>query len=302
MGSVRNLVVFEAAARLESFSRAAEELGLTQPAVSQAIRRLESAIGAPLFRRGHRAVHLNDAGDRLYADVEDGFARILSTARQLNRAAHSDHATLLVSTAFATWWMVPRLAEFRARYPQIDLRLETRDRDVDVTSETTSLSVRRGKGPWVGHRSEPITEEELIVVASPKLLQGRSGPLDLRELLSLRLIHLDEPHRLRPTWADVFAHFGVKFRDTGDGLRLNDYALVLQAAMAGEGIAIGWRHICELPLAQGLLVRVGPWAWKTGESFHLIWSANQKLSEAAILVRDWILAKSRRGLDIEARS
>jgi DNA-binding transcriptional LysR family regulator len=294
VGSAHNLVVFEAAARLGSFSKAAEELGLTQPAVSQAVRRLETAIGTRLFQRSHRAITLTDSGDRLYADVADGFTRILATARQIRRAAHGEHATLIVSTAFATWWMVPRLAAFRARHPHVDLRLETRDKDVDIAAEATTLAVRRGTPDWPGYQSAPITSERLMTVASPKLLASRPRPASIRDLLDFPLVHLDEPHRIRPSLADFFQNFGVRFRDGGDGLRLNDYALVLQAAMAGEGLALGWAHICELPIEQGLLAQVGPWTWETGERFHLVWSATTPLTENARLVRDWILTTPQR--------
>lgn len=294
VGSVHNLVVFESAARQGSFSRAATELGLTQPAVSQAVRRLEAAIGTRLFHRSHRAVALTDAGERLHADVTDGFQRILSTARQIRRDTHGEHATLLVSTAFATWWMVPRLATFRAEHPHVDLRLETRDKDVDIASEATTLAVRRGTPDWPGYESAPITHERLIAVASPRLLAAHPKPTHPRELLDFPLVHLDEPHRYRPTFADFLQHLGVRYRDTGQGLRLNDYALVLQAAMAGEGVALGWSHICELPIEQGLLAPVGPWSWETGERFHLVWSAATPLSENARLVRDWILTAPAR--------
>lgn len=170
VGSVHNLVIFEAAARLRSFSRAADELGITQPAVSQAVRRLEAAIGARLFKRSHRLVALTDAGERLFEDASDGFSRIIATARQIGRVSRPDHVTLLVSTAFATWWMVPRLAEFRARHPGIDLRLETLDKDLEIASEATSLAVRRGDGRWLGYASALIAREHLVAVASPALL------------------------------------------------------------------------------------------------------------------------------------
>ena len=293
VGSVHNLVVFEAAARLGSFSAAAAELGLTQPAVSVAIRRLETALGAPLFRRGHRAVHLNDAGESLFADVADGFGRILSTARRIEHSAQAAHATLLVSTAFATWWMVPRLADFHARHPAVDLRLETRDRDVDFPFERTYLAVRRGRGQWPGYHSALLTAETLTAVASPRLLARHRLTKDIRSLLALPLIHLDEPHRIRPGWTEFLRQFGLRYRDSGEGLRLNDYALVLQAAMAGEGVAIGWNHICELPLAQGLLAPAGKWAWETGEGAYLVWSASVPLSPNAALVRDWMQSGPR---------
>lgn len=295
VGSVHNLVVFEAAARNRSFSKAAEELGVTQPAVSQAVQRMEVAVGARLFQRSHRAVTLTDAGERLYQDVADGFARILLTARQIHRAARPDHVTLLTSTAFATWWMVPRLADFRIRYPQVDLRLETLDKDVEIAAHATSLAVRRGDGQWPGYRSALIAPEYLNAVASPSFLARCGTVKDLDSLRFLPLIHLDEPHRYRPGWSAYFAQFKILYRDTGEGLRLNDYALVLQAAMAGEGVALGWQHICERPMAQGILKPVGPWGWPTGDGFHVIWSASESMSEHARLVLDWVIAQARVG-------
>lgn len=293
IGSIHNLVLFEAAARLASFSRAAEELGVTQPAVSQAVKRLEAAIGARLFRRSHRAIALTDAGERLHDDVTDGFARILATARQIGRSSRPDHVTLLASTAFATWWMVPRLAEFRTRHPHVDLRLETLDKDLDIAAEATTLAVRRGNGQWSGYASALIAPERLVAVASPIFLSRHPPVAGVGDLRTLPLIHLDEPHRYRPGWSNYLAHFGIDFRDNGEGLRLNDYALVLQAAMAGEGVAIGWQHICERPIMQGLLRAVGPWIWTTGEGFHLVWSASQEISDHAAMVRDWIVARAK---------
>jgi DNA-binding transcriptional LysR family regulator len=293
LGPAHNLVVFEAAARHLSFSRAAEELSVTQPAVSQALRRLEAAIGARLFVRGHRQIALTDAGERLYLDVSDGFARILATARQIGRAAGSDQVTLLVSTAFATWWMVPHLQEFHARNPGIDLRLETVTRDIEIASEATTLAVRRGNGQWKGYHSALIAPEQLRAVASPALLARLPPMRELSELTSQVLVHLEEPHRYRPTWGAFFAQFGVAFHDRHDGLRLNDYALVLQAAMAGEGIVLGWDHVCRLLLAQGLIAPVGHWTWDTGAGFYLVWSEREELSDHAALTRDWILSKAR---------
>ena len=292
IGSAHNLVVFEAAARHLSFSRAAEELSVSQPAVSQSLRRLEEAIGTRLFLRRHRGIALTDAGERLYRDVSDSFQRILATARQIGRGAVGDHVTLLVSTAFATWWMVPHLQEFHARNPGFDLRLETVNRDIEIASPATTLAVRRGDGSWPGYHAALIAPERLLAVASPALL-GRLAPIDsLADLARQQLVHLDEPHRYRPTWTSFFRHFGNSYPERGDGLRLNDYALVLQAAMAGEGIVMGWNHICRLPIRQGLIAPVGPWQWDTGAGFYLVWAEGDVLSDRAALTRDWILAKA----------
>jgi DNA-binding transcriptional LysR family regulator len=293
IGRVHNLVVFEAAARHLSFSRAAAELGVTQPAVSQGIRHLEEAVGVRLFQRGHRSLALTDAGERLHEEVSDGFARILAVARQIGRKAHPDHVTLLVSTAFATWWMVPRLAEFRVAHPRIDLRLETVDKDIDLSSEATTLAVRRGTGFWPGYHSALLAPERLFAVASLGFWARHPEVTSVTDLLHLPLVHLEEPHRFRPGWREFFACHGVEFRDTGEGLRLNDYALVVQAAMAGEGVALGWWHICERPIRQGLLAPLAEVQVLTGEGFHLVWSDHVPLSRDAELTRDWMVGRRR---------
>ncbi len=292
VGSLHHLAVFEAAARLGSFTRAAEEMNVSQPAVSQAIRRLESAIGVPLFRRGHRSIELTDAGALLQHDVAESFERVTSTVRHLGRLARSNHVTLSVSTAFANYWMVPRLADFHRRHPSVDLRLQTTDKELDLAQEGISLGVRRGEGEWRGYESALIAEEELHAVASPQWI-ARAAPIDTLEALrAAPLIHLEEPYRPRPSWRDWFKAFGLDYRDQGEGLRLNDYALVLQAAMAGEGVAMGYAHVTQGLLGQGLLAQIGPWRHRTGAGFYLVWSERTELSGGAKAVRDWILGRS----------
>jgi DNA-binding transcriptional LysR family regulator len=206
--------------------------------------------------------------------------------------ARTDYATLLTSTAFAAWWMVPRLAAFHAANPSIDLRLETVDRDVDIAAEVTTIAIRRGTGSWPGYESALIAPERLRAIGSPALLSVLGPFNNLESLLSAPLIHLDEPHRPRPTWRDFFDHFGINGSVAGDGLRLNDYALVLQAAMAGEGLALGWEHLCDRPFAQRLIQPVGEWTWDTGLNFYVIWSKTVSLSNNAKRTRDWIIAEA----------
>lgn len=293
VGSAHNLVVFEAAARHASFSKAASELSVTQPAVSQAVRRLESAIGVALFRRLHRAIQLTDAGEKLYAEVSEAFRRISFTAFQLGRAAGEDHVTILASTAFANWWLVPRLSEFHRLHPTIDLRIVTVDKDIEIDVPTNTLAVRRGEGLWAGHTSHLISPEILSACASPGLFAANAQPRSLQALARMPLIHLDEPHRIRPGWQDFFSANGFKWRDTGAGLRLNDYSLVVQAAMAGEGVAMAWHHICDRLIESGLLQRAGTWSWTTGAGFYLVVDEAARLTPKAVLTMDWILQAAR---------
>jgi DNA-binding transcriptional LysR family regulator len=298
--SPHHLLVFEAAARHSSFTRAAAELNVSQPAVSVSIRQLETTLGARLFSRGHRSVSLTEAGEMLYHDVSTGFSRILETARLLRRQGHQGHVTLSVSTAFAAYWMVPRLETFHRDHRSIDLRLQTTDKELDLAQEGVSLGVRRGDGNWRGYSAELIAEEVLAPIASPQFVAAHGEITSVEDLAARRLIHLEEPYRPRPTWTDWFAAMDFAFRDTGLGLRLNDYALVIQAAMAGEGIAMGWEHVTSRLIEQGLLVRAGPWQWRTSEGFYLIWSRETQLSPQAEIVREWIIDSAKSSLPATA--
>ncbi|MDH3763812.1 MAG: LysR substrate-binding domain-containing protein [Gammaproteobacteria bacterium] len=291
--SPHHLFVFEVCARLLSFTRAGEELGVSQPAVSLAIRQLEEAIGQALFHRRHRRIELTEAGERFYGEVATSFERLLQAAREVNRGDEEGLVTLSISTAFANYWVMPRMTRLHRSQPNVDLRLQVVDKDVDLEYENVSLGIRRGRGGWPGYDSVDIAREEIFAVASPVYLQSNPRPKTIEDLLEHQFIHLEEPFRPRPAWRDWFASFDVDFVDKGEGLRLNDYALVIQAAMAGEGIAIGWRHVTESLIKKRLLVPVLPQSWITGEEFHLIWSDRTELSESAQQVRDWIIEEAK---------
>lgn len=288
--SPSGLFAFEAAARHGSFTRAAEELGVTQAAVSYAIRQLETALGVTLFHRRHRGIALTENGERFFHDLAIGLAHIRRSAETLKRQRGDRHVTLSASTAFAGYWMVPRLARLRDAHPEIDLRLQTSDKDVDLRAEGISLGVRLGDGAWPAYDSALIAREEIFPVCSPAYLQAAGAPHDLTELARQKLIHLDEPFRPSPSWRDWFAAAGLDLGDDrGQGLRLNDYALVLQAALEGQGVALGWQHLTAPLVERGLLLRPLPQRQATGAGFYVVWPKDQTLSPQATTVRDWIL-------------
>ena len=288
--SPSGLFAFEAAARHGSFTRAAEELGVTQAAVSYSIRQLETALGVTLFHRRHRGIALTENGERFFHDLAIGLAHIRRSAETLKRQRGGRHVTLSASTSFAGYWMMPRLAELRAAHPEIDLRLQTSDKDVDLHAEGISLGVRLGEGEWQAYDSALIAPEEIFPICSPAYLQA-SGPLEGPSgLAAQKLIHLDEPFRPSPTWRDWFAAAGLDQADRGEGLRLNDYALVLQAVLEGQGVALGWQHLAGPLVERGLLVRPLPQSQVTGAGFYIVWPKGQTLSPQAATVRDWILA------------
>ena len=290
IASPRNLFIFEAAARLSSFTQAAEELGMQQPSVSAAIKQLESALGVRLFDRGHRRITLTTAGRRFYADVSQALRNIENAAEAVHNMGHADYVTLNSSSAFSYYWMMPKLHQLRELHPSIDLRLQNSVIEPNLDIENISVAVRLGDGNWPDCFSEKIADEVIFPVASPRVMQAARNLRSIPNLLHERLIHLEEPVRIRPTWKQWFAHHGISNAQIPEGMRLNDYALVLQAAQTGEGIAFGWEHIVRDLLDRGLLAAREEWSWKTGRGIYLVWSRSRPLSPNAVKVRDWILS------------
>ncbi len=174
--SAGSLIVFEAAGRLSSFTAAGRELGMTQAAVSYAVRGLEEQLGVKLFQRRHRQVRLTEAGGRFFADVTLGLSHIRKSAEELRALAGGMHVTLSASTAFASFWMMPRLQKFRDDLPGIDLRIQTADRDLDLIAEGIPLGIRGGSAPRTGRTTNCCRSptEEIYAVAGPAYV-ARSG-------------------------------------------------------------------------------------------------------------------------------
>ncbi len=299
------LLAFEAAARRGSFTRAADELGITQAAVSLAVRQLEGLLGQPLFHRQHRAIVLTDGGRRLYTDVTIGLGHIARSVEELRRQRQDGPVALAASTAFATHWMLPRLRRFKQALPQVELNLRTVDRDVDLLQEGVPLGIRHGDGRWPDCEAARFEDEVLVPVCAPSCLE-RIGPVAAAgDLARAPLIHLDEPFRPAATWADWFAAQGVAWRPRGEGMRANDYAIVVLAALAGEGVALGWLHLVRHHLETGRLVIPVDRRVTTDLGAYVVWPKGRPLGANATQVRDWFVAEGRRsaaggGLEDEA--
>ena len=290
--SAGSLIVFEAAGRLSSFTAAGRELGMTQAAVSYAVRGLERQLGVPLFQRRHRQVRLTEAGERFFADVSLGLSHIRKSAEDLRTLAVGGHVTLSASTAFASFWMMPRLQQFRDELPGVDLRIQTADRDLDIAAEGIPLSIRGGyPKDWPDYDSLPLAEEEIFPVAGSTYASHFGLPRSVAELASHRLIHLEEPYREAASWSEWFLSAGASGAVANPSLLINDYALVIQAVMEGQGIALGWKHLAERLLASGLLVRITDHTLVTGKGFHVVWPKHRELSTGARKVRDWLAAQ-----------
>jgi DNA-binding transcriptional LysR family regulator len=288
--SASSLVVFEAAGRHENFTRAADELGMTQAAVSYAIRTMEEQLGVPLFHRSHRAVELTEAGARFHADVSAGLARIQKSAETIRAKGRETNVTLAASTAFASMWMLPRINLLREDLPEIDLRIQTSVRDLDLGEEAIPLGIRGGDpSAWPQYHAALLAPEIVNAVATPAYLDALESPPTLAEMTGLRLIHLEEPVREACDWKEWFESAGIAYNRPYRPLIINDYVLVIQAVLAGEGIALGWRHLIDRQISSGVLVPVGNYVLETGNAFYVVWPRSRELSIPARKVRDWLV-------------
>ena len=290
--SAGNLIVFEAAGRLSSFTAAGKELGMSQAAVSYSIRGLEEQLGVKLFQRRHRQVLLTEIGGRFLTDVTLGLSHIRKSAEDIRGRASGTHVTLSASTAFASFWMMPRLQKFRDDLPDIDLRIQTADRDVNLLAEDIPLGIRGGApSDWPDYNLLRIADEEICAVAGPSYVARAGRPLVPADIASHQLIHLEEPIRAAASWRDWFRSAGISGSAANRGLLINDYVLVIQAVMEGQGIGLGWRHLTDRLVASGLLVQITDHVMTTGFAFHVAWPKNRELSESARTVRDWLTSQ-----------
>ncbi|NMY03135.1 LysR family transcriptional regulator [Pseudomonas sp. WS 5059] len=249
------LRAFEAAARHRSFTAAAMELGTTQPAVSQQIKRLEEQLAVRLFDRIYRGIELTDAGMLLFEHVQAGLQSIDAGLGLITE--QDQHEVLQVATdfAFAAYWLMPRLHRFHEANPQVDVSLVTSERNHAALRSDIDVAVLFGDGRFRQGHSQWLFNEEVFPVCSPQLLKGRATPLSLQSLPELPLLHLRQENSQWFDWNGVFRELGITAAPTPGLLRFDNYTLLIQAAIAGQGVAIGWRHLVDNLLEQKWLCR-----------------------------------------------
>jgi len=250
------LRAFECAGRHRSFTVAAVELGTTQPAVSQQIKRLEEQLNTRLFDRIYRGIEFTDAGRTLFDAVHKGLQEFDSGLAAIT--AQPQHEVLQVATdfAFAAYWLMPRLHRFHQANPHVDVSLVTSERSHAMLRSDIDVAVLFGDGRFRQGESHWLFAEEAFAVCSPRLLQGRALPLPATALLDLPLLHLrGESTSEWFDWAGLFRTLGIHSAPAPGQLRFDNYTLLIQAAIAGQGVAIGWRHLVDALIDQGLLCR-----------------------------------------------
>ncbi len=252
--SLETLRVFESAARLRGFTAAALELGTTQPAVSQQMKRLEGQLGTRLFDRIYRGIELTEAGQVLFDQVQQGLQSMNEGVAQVSGRGQREVLQVATDFAFAAFWLMPRLQRFHEAYPQVDVSLVTSERTQAMLRPDIDVAVLFGDGRFHQGESRWLFDEEVFPVCSPRLIHGK--PLPAEALQRLPLLHLRGQQGVNWfDWAGVFRGYGLSSPPPPGQLRFDNYTLLIQAAIAGQGVAIGWGHLVDGLVEQGLLCR-----------------------------------------------
>ena len=285
--SAQSLLVFEAAARLLSFKSAAIELRVTQPSISHTIRALEEHLGVRLFERGNRGVHLTRAGTELMADLAPALKQIETSLRGI-RIRDQQTITIAASTAASTQWLLPKVATFRRDNPEISVRIITTDRNIDPGDEV-DLSIRRGPRDWKRKNCWHLADEVLYPICSPAYLQKAPPIRDLKDLRHHAILHSDEPFRSRMGWREWLQLQRVVDLELPETLVLNDNQLVIQACIAGEGIALGWSFTTSHLVEQGTLMRPLDHVAATEFAFYVIGGEAANFTKDKLRFINWIM-------------
>jgi LysR family glycine cleavage system transcriptional activator len=291
---------FEAAARHQSFSRAAEELNVTPAAVSYLVRGLETQLKVKLFHRTKRVVRLTEAGRILSDGVTNALGDIGRAVERLRAADKTTMLRVTTTPSFAIKWLVPRLDGFLKLYPEVDVRVDLSVRTVDLAREDMDVAIRFGAGHYPGMQAERLMTDTLTPVCSPRLLKGKRPVRHPRDLKQFTLIHVDWQGDWRglggtwPTWAMWMASAGITDIDTSRGLYFDQGVAAIQAAIDGQGVALGDSSLITTDLAEGRLVRLFDHAVAAPAHFAY-WTVVTPPAAERPLVRafcDWLRAEA----------
>ncbi|WP_340118288.1 transcriptional regulator GcvA [Pelagibius sp. 7325] len=289
------LRAFEAAARHLSFTKAAEELFVTQAAISHQVKTLEEHLGLSLFRRLNRRLVLTEAGQLYLPVLRDAFDAIAAGTARLGQDRPSGPLHISVIPSFAAKWLLPRMSRFRDRHPEIDVMISANGALIDFAEGTFELGIRYGRGDYPGLRTDLLLYDEVFPVCSPKLLEG-PHPLKTPDNLKHHTLLHDEVSRQdeSPDWRSWLQAAGIEGVDWNRGPGFSDSSMVIEAAAAGQGVALGHRWLAAADLEGGRVVMpFGP-VVPSKFSYYLVSPPAVAERRRVRLFREWLLEEAER--------
>jgi DNA-binding transcriptional LysR family regulator len=282
------LTAFESAARLVSFTKAANELGVTQAAISRQIHLLEAYFGFSLFIRGHRKIEITEKGRVLASASQDAFDIIASSVSEVTRDTQDVDLTIAATVAFSYFWLLPRISEFSRNHPDINLRILTQDNIPNIESSDLDIAIRFGSGMWADGQANVLFEDEIFPVCSPTFAQNAGNIETPHDLLAYPLISNAADDPTWTGWSEWLAAFAVELPKRKSGLRCSFYTEAIYAALNGQGITLGWRRLVEDLLVQGRLIRLTDSTVKTRNAYFAVVPKRRRQTEASRLFQVWL--------------
>ncbi|WP_024302076.1 LysR substrate-binding domain-containing protein [Pseudogulbenkiania sp. MAI-1] len=286
--SMTALVEFEAVARLSSFTVAAQEVGVTQAAVSRQVRFLEETLGVRLFHRLHRAIKLTPEGEALYLVVSESMQKIAGVFDRLASGAEQQELVLAATAAFSRFRLLPRLAALKRSLPHVQLRLTTQMFSADLLPKGIDVAIRFGNGKWREGAATMLFDEEVFPVCSPWWLEANKAPDSLAELADTALIESDSTSEGWMGWSEWFDAAGFRVPHLHYAFRCSLYTDAIQAARDGQGVALGWGRLVHDLLATGELVRLTTASVKVSDAYYIVVPHGRTMTPAIEALIEWL--------------
>jgi LysR family transcriptional regulator, glycine cleavage system transcriptional activator len=290
---LQSLVAFEAVMRHSSFTRAANELHLTQSAVSRQVAQLERFLGKKLFFRQRRSLSLTVSGQIYAEQVRHLLVTCAEATGSLMKHKGGSELTVACSSGVATLWLAPKLSYFRAEHPEVHLRLIINDSLASLSETDFDVGIyylREGAPKGLAVRR--IYGEEVFPVCAPKYLAGRT--LKPSDLPGEVLLVLEDGQRQWMSWETWFSQNGIRLSRLDTTLMGNHYPLLVQLAIAGEGVVLGWRHMIDPCIREGLLVRACEGSASLGGGYYTVWPSERAEPTTSYTFRKWLMLESAR--------
>ncbi len=282
------LIAFEAAARLLSFTRAAEELHLSQAAISQQIRNLEQNLDVMLFTRSHRAVQLTNEGREYQHAVSAILKQLAGATMDIQNAEFTRHLVIGCDQSFAALWLSPRLPQLQLLLPPVTLRLVVSDDYAESLGPEVQVAVLHGDGDWPGFRAQRLIDEEVFPVCSPAYDHALAQNDWVAWLLQARLIELTDSHWNWMNWRLWLGGNDIDETLGSRHLQINNYPMVIEAACSGLGVALGWGQLVDGLIEHGRLLRPVEQSLTTDLGYYLICRENPHEDELVAFFCDWL--------------
>ena len=293
------LIAFEAAARLLSFTRAGEELHLTQAAISQQIRSLEQSLQVKLFTRSHRAVQLTNEGREYQHTVAAVLKQLAGATMDIQNVEFAQQLVIGCDQSFASQWLSARFERLRQLLPEVALRVIASDDYGESLGPEVQVAILHGDGSWPGFEALRLFDEEVFPVCSPAYAHSDAEQDWVAWLLQAQLIDLADSHWNWMNWRLWFGGNNIDEPLGNRNLQINSYPLVIEAACNGQGVALGWHYLVDDLIEQGRLLRPVEQSLVTEFGYYLLCRDGQQQDENVVRLRDWLVREFDAGAEVE---